>query len=354
MCGAGALRPGHNVWRRGLAPRPRWPVNPTATMWWVGRWLPTMPVPPPGRLIDIGTHRLHISCQGTGSPAVILDAALGASSVSWTLVQPSVAGVTQACAYDRAGLGWSDAGPRPRTAGRAADELRTLLDRANVPPPYVLVGHSFGAFVQQIFAGRFPRETAGLVLLDPPAAEEWLDPSEHDRRQMARGVRLCRQGRMAARFGIARAVAMLVGIGALGPARAVVRAVSRGGLGRQDETILAPVWKLPTRARRPLREFWTQEKFYDALGSQIGAMCESAREVQDATKAGYGQLPLVVLSSGNSGAKRKARHQALATTSGRGRHVIARSSGHWIALDEPQLVIDAIVDMIAAVRRDGA
>jgi pimeloyl-ACP methyl ester carboxylesterase len=227
------------------------------------------------------------------------------------------------------------------------------LDRAGVAPPYVLVGHSFGAFVQQIFAARFRSDTAGLLLLDPPAAEEWCEPGEHDRRQMERGVRLCRHGAVAARLGIARAVAALVGIGALGPARAAVRAVSRGGLQRQDEAILAPVRKLPPEARRPLREFWTQARFYEALGSQIGAICESAREVIEATRPGFGSLPLLVVSSTGVKPERRARHEALARQSSRGRHTIASSSGHWIPLDEPQLVIDAVVEMVDAARVEG-
>jgi pimeloyl-ACP methyl ester carboxylesterase len=311
-----------------------------------------MRVPPPGQLVSVGTHHLHINCQGSGSPAVILDAALGASSVSWTLVQPGIARLTQTCAYDRAGLGWSEAGPLPRTAGRAADELRVLLDRAGVSPPYVLVGHSFGAFVQQVFAARYRTDTAGLVLFDPPATAEWLAPAEHDRRQMERGVRLCGHGALAARLGIARAVAALVGIGALGPARAAVRAVSRGGLRRQDEAILAPVWKLPPEARRPLREFWTQERFYQALGSQIGAICESAAEVRQAMQAGYGNVPLLVVSSTDPEPTRRASHEGLTALSARGRHIIASSSGHWIPLDQPQLVIEAVVAMVVDVRRN--
>src|SRR5688572_32469848 len=95
----------------------------------------------PGRLVDVGGHRLHVHCLGAGSPAVVFDAALGATSLSWSLVQPAVATVTRACSYDRAGFGWSDAGPPPRTAGRVAGELRELLRRAGISPPYVVVGH---------------------------------------------------------------------------------------------------------------------------------------------------------------------------------------------------------------------
>src|SRR5918994_1877593 len=108
-----------------------------------------MRFPPPGALVDIGSHRLHLNCSGDGSPSIIFDAALGGSSISWSLVQPRVSQLARTCSYDRAGFGWSDAGPLPRTAGRIADELRQLLRRADVAPPYVLVGHSFGGLVMR-------------------------------------------------------------------------------------------------------------------------------------------------------------------------------------------------------------
>src|SRR4051812_32708693 len=100
--------------------------------------------PPPGRLVAVNGHRLHVRATGGGSPTVVFDAALAGSSISWTFVQPQVERFARAVSYDRAGFGWSDAGPLPRTAGRIADELRVLLERAGEPPPYLLVGHSFG------------------------------------------------------------------------------------------------------------------------------------------------------------------------------------------------------------------
>ena len=306
---------------------------------------------PHGRLISVGTHRLYIDCQGTGSPAVIFDAALGASSVSWSLVQPAVAGLTRACAYDRGGMGWSRAGPLPRTAGRLAAELHALLEAAGVPPPYVLVGHSFGGFVMRIFAARYRPETAGLVLVDPAHPDHWLAPSERERREIDRAVRLCGYGVVAARVGLARVVAALVGLGALGPARALVKAISLGRLHRQDESVLAPIWKLPPDARRPLRRFWRQPKFFESLGSQINSICESAREVEAATGEGYGDLPLVTISASNPDPVRVRRQENLARLSSRGRHIVASDSGHWIPLDQPQIVIDTIGDMVRAIAR---
>src|SRR5918996_1448838 len=171
--------------------------------------------PPPGRLVDLATHRLHFRCSGEGTPVVVCDAALGGSSLSWTLVEPAVSRVTRICTYDRAGFGWSDAGPFPRTAGRIADELYELLKRGSVPAPFVLVGHSFGGLVMRLFTARHREDVAALILIEPAIPEEWVDPSPDLRAHMARGVRLCGYGTVAARVGIARAVSLLASTGAI-------------------------------------------------------------------------------------------------------------------------------------------
>jgi pimeloyl-ACP methyl ester carboxylesterase len=309
-------------------------------------------LPPPGCLIDVGGFRLHLDARGDGDgPTVVFDAALGGSSISWTLVQDEVARFARACTYDRAGFGWSDAGPMPRTAGRIADELRVLLERAGEPPPYLLVGHSFGALVARIFAGRYREVTAGLVLVDPARPRDWRDPGPANQARIDRGVQLCRYGARAARLGIARVVSTLVDLGALGPARALTRFASRGGVGSREELILAPMWKLPPEARRPLRQFWTRAAFYEALGSQIGSIATSAEETLAAAPDGYGDLPLVTISASNpTDHERRAQEEVVSLTS-RARHVIARNSGHWIPLDEPATVIEAVREVHDIVRR---
>jgi pimeloyl-ACP methyl ester carboxylesterase len=303
--------------------------------------------------VDVGGFRLHLHCEGIGSPAVIFDAALGASSLSWVHVQREVARTTLACAYDRAGFAWSEAGPMPRTAGRVADELHAMLRAGAILPPYVLVGHSFGALVMRIFATRYRDLTAGLVLVDPAHPEEWCEPGEHERRQIERGIRLCRRGAAAARLGIARAIAGLVNLGALAPARALTAVVSRGGLSRSDEAILAPIWKLPPEARRPLRQFWTESKFFDAVGSQIGSICASAAEARDAGVSALKQLPLAVIAATELSDRRRRLHETLARQSSRGRLIVARASGHWVPLDEPSVVVDTIAELVEMVRRKG-
>jgi pimeloyl-ACP methyl ester carboxylesterase len=293
-------------------------------------------------MVDVGGFRLHLNCAGKGRPTVILDAALGASSVSWALVQPAIARLTHVCSYDRAGFGWSDGAPGPRTVGRIVDELRTLLERAGETPPFVLVGHSFGGLVMRVFATRYRVDTLGVVLVDPAHPEDWVTPAPKEQVKINRGVRLCRQGAVAARLGVARGVAALVGLGALVPARAIAWAFAGGGLSREDEGILAPIWLLPSEARRPLKHFWTQPKFFDALGSQIESICTSAAETLEAGKGGYGDLPLVTISATDPGDYRLRQQDALARLSTRGRHVIASRSGHWIPLEQPEVVISAI------------
>ena len=301
--------------------------------------------------MDIGGFRLHLNCSGAGAPAVVMDAALGGSSISWTLVQPEIAKLTRVCSYDRAGFGWSDAGPMPRTAARVAGELRILLERSGVPPPFVLVGHSFGGLVMRVFAARFRQDVAALILVDPAHPEDWVKPAPKELVKIERGIRLCRFGSSAARTGMARVVAAVANIGAFGLALLLARVISRGGLSKEDEGILAPAWRLPREARKPLRQFWTQQKFFDALGSQIEFICESAAETLDAGAGGYGDLPLVTISSTDPGDYRLRQQEALARLSTRGRHLVASNSGHWIPLDEPQLVIDVITQTLAEVRQ---
>jgi pimeloyl-ACP methyl ester carboxylesterase len=123
-------------------------------------------LPAPGQLVDVGTNRLHINCIGHGSPAVILEAGNLGMSADWIKIQQQVAGTTRVCSYDRAGMGWSESGPAPRDASRISAELHTLLTRAGVAPPYVMVGHSYGGLYTLCFVGQYPGDAAGLVLID--------------------------------------------------------------------------------------------------------------------------------------------------------------------------------------------
>ena len=126
--------------------------------------------------------------------------------------------------------------------------------------------------------------------------------------------------------------------------------MSRGDLKKEDEGILAPVWKLPVEIRRTLPRFWTQAKFFEALGSRIEFICKSSEEALEAEAGGYGDLPLVTISSTGSGRLSPASTGNARSLSTRGRHVVASHSGHWVPLDQPELVNKVIKDMVEEIR----
>jgi len=122
--------------------------------------------PAPGEMVDVGGYSLHLNCAGEGSPTVVMDAGHGDFSLNLASLQAQVAEFTRVCTYDRAGYGWSDPGPAPRTSQQIVDELKTLLANGGVEPPYILVGHSLGGINVILFAAENPDLTAGVVLLD--------------------------------------------------------------------------------------------------------------------------------------------------------------------------------------------
>src|SRR5437762_8013276 len=139
-------------------------------------WAQSESTPPPflapGKLVDVGGWRLHLNCTGdarSSQPTVILEAGKGDFSVEWSLVQPGVARFARVCSYDRAGDGWSDLGPHPRTMHQIVYELHTLLDKAGEHPPYVLVGHSYGGWLVRLYQSMYPSDVAGMVLVEAGA-----------------------------------------------------------------------------------------------------------------------------------------------------------------------------------------
>jgi pimeloyl-ACP methyl ester carboxylesterase len=303
--------------------------------------------PPPGTFIDVGGHRLHVVCRGEGAPAVVLESAIAASSLSWSRVQPEVARFTRVCAYDRAGLGWSDEATARRTLARVVDDLHAVVTNMHCPSPFVIVGHSFGAFVCLAYAAQYPHEVSGVVLVDPPT--EWI-PMHRRQAYLVRGaIQMSRLGGLLARIGIVRACLALLTGGAPAVPRYFVK-VFGPTTARTLERLVGEVQKLPPEVHPMVQAAWCQPKCFRAMADQLRAFRE-ATEAPTVRTPSLRDVPLAVISSADQPASVLAAHEALVRLSSHGRHVVASKSGHWVPFDEPALVVDAIRDVVETVRR---
>jgi pimeloyl-ACP methyl ester carboxylesterase len=323
---------------------------------------------PPGQLIDVGGHRLHVTCRGAGSPIVFFESGIAASSLSWSLVAPAVATFTRACAYDRAGLGWSeapsskapsspppssdapssatlavDAAPRAWSFDRIVNDHCALLDHLGPHQQYVLVGHSFGSFVVRAVAMRRPEQIAGLVLVDP--ATEWLTATPQRIRLLRGGRQLSRVGAMLAHLGVVRACLALLTSGAPGAPRNFVK-IFGPTAAHTLERLVGEVRKLPPELHPAVRSLWCQPKCFHAMANHMAVLERGDPLISITNVAPRRDIPVVVLSGSNQPPEQLAAHRLIAEASDRGRHVIATRSKHWIQFDEPELIVDAIRDIV--------
>jgi pimeloyl-ACP methyl ester carboxylesterase len=305
---------------------------------WAGRRRDAARYPAPGRLIDIGGGRvLHLHVSGAGSPVVVLEAGIGATSLSWAHVHPEIARFTTVCSYDRAGLGWSGPAKTPRTPTVIATELRELLTRAQLQPPFLLVGHSFGGLVVQRFAVLYRAETCGLVLVDPLAAAEWHPVTDLHRRMLARGIGLSRRGGTLARAGIVRACVSLVVSGRrIAPRLAGRVASGSGGSGFMDR-MAREIGKLPPDVWPVVASHWSRPECFEGMVRHLEALPESAAEMANMAPL---DVPAVVITGARNGA---GVDPAPALPGAK--RVIAHESGHWVQFDEPRLVVDAVREL---------
>jgi pimeloyl-ACP methyl ester carboxylesterase len=228
----------------------------------------------------------------------------------------------------------------PRTADRIVDELHALLERAAIPPPNVLVGHSFGGLTMPLFAAQFPEAVAGMVLVDPVAPAEWNPPSEHDRKLTRIGAKVCRRAALLSRIGLIRFVAFLLTTGAKKPAGFLVRLISRG-TPNQSGSVSSPWFSaLPTNEKAMASVFWVQPKFALAIASQLENLPVSAARVGQLDH--FCDKPTVILSARTAPEGRRKEHLAMAARLPFGQHVLAENSNHWIMQEEPDLVVHAI------------
>jgi pimeloyl-ACP methyl ester carboxylesterase len=282
--------------------------------------------PPPGQLIDIGGHRLHIFCTGTGAPAVILDNGLGGSFLGWGFVQPEVAKFARVCSFDRAGMGFSDAGPTPRTSVRIASELRALLDRTGIQEPVVLVGASFGGFDVRVFASQYQDRSAALVL---------VDASHEDQ-----GARYAAAGVPEQGLWYARAVPLAAALG--------VMRIAGNSLEHEEE--------LPAAMRR-YAHIGRSTKAYRSVVDEYLHLGQTAAEVK--TTRRKLNLPVIVLTAGQSDELPQARaawqemQRDQLALSDLSCQITEERAHHVMAIETPDVVVRTISLAVNAARSGG-
>ncbi|MGH8220455.1 MAG: alpha/beta fold hydrolase [Steroidobacteraceae bacterium] len=280
--------------------------------------------PPPGRLVDIGGRRLHLACLGGGAgPTVVIEQGAGSPSVTWWPVQARVANFARVCTYDRAGYLWSDPVAPGRSLADRVVDLHTLLDRAELPPPYILVSHSFGGFLARAYARAHPREVAGLVLVDTPHESTVLQASFL--RYLRRGARIQSVVSGAARLGLVRL------------------------LGRHVPMLLLPDhpagYALCARPQHP-----------QLLADDLRGLLADTAMLSAGALGSLGDRPLIVLTHGVPfpGAAAAAEQgwqegeRKLAALSSNSELIVAARSSHMIHVDEPEAVVEAIRRVHAA------
>ncbi len=299
----------------------------------------TQAFPPPGQLVEVGNYRLHINCMGEGNPAVVMESGGGDFSLDWSLVQPSVALFARACMYDRAGYGWSDPGPMPRTMQQIVSELHTGLKKAGVKGPYVLVGQSFGGLLVRVYASEYPKEVAGMVLID----------SLHEDMQIMLNNKLTRLRELSRNREIPP-----VQKRKSAPQDSSSSEESQKAPAAQSK-VEAPYDKLPLDIQQVRLWATSQSKYNEARRSEFDFLAEELARMYAAERAKreypLGDMPLIVLTRGKNQSEGHSKLQAdLVRLSRNGRQIIAENSGHHIQLDEPELVIEAIRQVVDAVR----
>ncbi len=292
-------------------------------------------------------RRFHLHEQGSGSPAVILEAGIAGSSLGWALVEPKIAEFTRVCSYDRSGLGWSDAANGPVSVPQMTAQLDALLSHAGVPPPYILVGHSFGGLLVRAYAHYRPDAVAGLLLLDPVSLAYWSACSDREKMRIRLGAKFSRRGAMLARFGVVRLALTAL----LGGRRIVPKIISRASAGKGRGTVerlVGEVQKLPREVWPAIASHWSDPKCFRAMAGYLECLPTSA--VEALRMPAPSRIPVTILSAANATRAELDERDRWARESRDGRHIRLKHSGHWVQLEEPDMVVEAVRQLVNSAR----
>ena len=298
--------------------------------------------PPPGQMVDVGGYKLHAQVFGEGSPTVVFECGLGNTSLDWAKVVPEIAKHTRVVIYDRAGLGWSERGPDPRTSEQAMRELRVLLDALDIPGPYILAGHSQGGVNVRLFHFMYPGQVVGMVLIDSSHEDQQARFPAQIKDMMRSASSTMRLFELLAYIGVPKLAVRVVG----------------------DSIVMPIPRQLSDEALAHVVRFNTTPKTLGTLSDELEHAEASFTQAREAG-TDLGDLPLVVITAELSIQKMtlppeipteemaetwNALHVDLASRSTRGRRVIAEGSSHDVALDRPDVVIDAVLAVLREVR----
>ncbi len=263
---------------------------------------------------------------------MVLESGIAASSLNWRALQTEIAKFTRVVSYDRAGLGWSDLAPGALTLDSLVEDLHALLLAGGVAPPYVLVGHSFGGLIIRAFARQYPAETSGLILLDAVRTADWSPLSDEKRRTLARGVALSRRGATLARMGIVGWCLRSLMKGSSRLPKVVGGVASGRGL-TVMRRIGGEVAKMPPDVWPLIVDHWSQPKSFLGMAAHLESLPAAAR-VMHSVLAPTG-IPVIDFTlPGNP------------ETCPEAFRIVASKSGHWIHLDEPELVLASIRELV--------
>jgi pimeloyl-ACP methyl ester carboxylesterase len=286
---------------------------------------------PPGQIFDVGGYRLHLYIAGEASPTIVLDHSLG--GIEGYLLVEELAKLGRVCIYDRAGYGWSDRSPHPRTSNQIVTELDTLLTKAGIKPPYILIGDSFGSYNVRLYAHRFPEKVIGMVLTDGLHESEMLKMSVQ-----LQALKL---------FFISGFVMSVVG--------SILGIIRLMRICKVFELLKPELSKFPNHSLNSIKRSFCRPKHWITMSREMLNLSASGREVRIANK--FGDLPIVNIKANSffkpsfwtifiplRGANqlRKLMHVELLNLSTNCTQLQANNSGHFIWVDQPDVIIDAV------------